>query len=244
MITSRIATATRTAGTAVLAGAAALGLAMSLAIGTAQAAPGAPNPPSGEGTLYGDPEAAAKYWREQSYDDDCVEMAVADVVGQVTGDQPSEHEIVKVAQTTPSSVHDGPIYTKPKKRHHGEGTSFEDEPTLLAHYGVHAVYTDKETAAQAHTPTGMLALEQDLGGGRKVIVAVNAELIWGEPVEDKDSNGQPESNHAVVVTGIDTASGIVHLNDSGVDDGKDEQVSIAVFGKSWDTSDDQMTVTN
>jgi hypothetical protein len=244
MATTRIASATRTAGTAVLAGAAALGLAMSLAVGTAQAAPGAPNPPSGEGTLYGDPQAASKYWREQSYDDDCVEMAVADVVGQLTGHQPSEHEIVKVAQTTPSAVHDGPIYTKPKKRHHGEGTSFADEPTLLAHYGLHGVYTDKETAGKAHTPTGMQALEQDLAGGHKVIAAVNAELIWGDPVADKDSDGQPESNHAVVVTGVDTARGIVHLNDSGLEDGRDEQISIDIFVKSWDSGDDQMTVTS
>ncbi|HWY00078.1 MAG TPA: hypothetical protein VNY55_09435 [Mycobacterium sp.] len=51
-----IATAARTAGAAVLVGATALGLTM----GTAHAAPGAPDPPSGEGTLYGDPAATAR----------------------------------------------------------------------------------------------------------------------------------------------------------------------------------------
>jgi len=90
----------------------------------------------------------------------------------------------------------------------------------------------------------MPALERDLAKGRKVIAAVNAELLWGEPVEDKTSDGQPESNHAVVVTGVDTATGIVHFNDPGSEDGRDEQVPIDVFIRSWASSDDEMTVTN
>jgi Peptidase_C39 like family len=235
-----IATAARTAGVAVLAGAAALGL----ALGTAEAARGMPGPPSGEGTLYGDPAAAAPFWRYQQYDDDCVPMAVADVVGELTGHQPSERAIIKVAQSTPSTVRPGPIYTKPKQRKPGSGTSFEDEPALLAHYGIHAVDTDKESTAKSGVPTGMKALEQDLAKGRKVIAAVNSELIWREPVEDKTSDGEPESNHAVVVTGIDTAAGIVHLNDSGSEDGRDEQVPIDIFVRSWNSSDDEMTVTS
>ena len=239
MIGARIAALARTTGVALLAGAAAL----SLGIGTAQAAPGTPDPPSSEGTLYGDPATAAPYWRYQSYDDDCVEMSVADVVGEITGDQPSEHAIVKLAQSTPSAVHSGPIYTKPGKRHHGEGTSFDDEPVLLKHYGIDSVSTDKDSTATPGEPTGMKALEHDLAKGHKVIVGVNAELVWGQPVEDKDSNGDPESNHAVAVTGVDTKAGVVHLNDPGSEDGQDEQVPIDTFVKSWNTSDDQMTVT-
>jgi hypothetical protein len=234
----RIATVARAAAVAVLTGAAALGL----AVGTAQAAPGIP--PSGAGTLYGDPTAAAPFWRYQQYDDDCVEMAVADVVGELTGQQPSEEEIVKLAQSTPSSVHAGPVYKKPKKHRTGEGTSFDDEPTLLAHYGIRAVSIDKQTGAPTHAPASMKALEQDLAKGRKVIVGVNAEVIWGDPAEDKTSDGQPEANHAVVVTGVDTVAGLVHLNDSGSEQGRNEQVPIDVFARSWDGSDDQMTVTS
>jgi hypothetical protein len=76
-----------------------------------------------------------------------------------------------------------------------------------------------------------------------VIVAVNSELIWREPVEDKTPDGKPESNHAVVVTGVDTTAGIVHLNDSGSEDGRDERVPIDIFTRSWASSDDEMTVT-
>ena len=235
MIVTRTA---RAAGVAALAGAAAL----VLAVGTARATP---NPPRGEGTLYGNPAAAAAFWRYQGYDDDCVEMAVSDVVGELTGKQPSEQAIVKLAQSTPSTVHAGPIYTTPKKRKPGSGgTSFDDEPALLAHYGIHAVSTDKASATKKGAPAGMTALEQDLAKGRRVIVGVNSELIWREPVEDKTPDGQPEADHAVVVTGVDTAAGVVHLNDSGSEQGRDEQAPIDVFAQSWATSDDQMTVTD
>jgi hypothetical protein len=213
------------------------------AAGTAHAVPGTPNPPRGAGTLYGDPAAAAPFWRYQQYDDDCVEASVSDVVAELTGTRPSEQAVIKFAQSTASTVHSGPIYTKPKKRKAGDGTSFDDEPTLLAHYGIRAVSIDKESAAKTGVPTGLQVLERDLSQGRKVIVGVNAEVIWGEPVEDKTPDGQTEANHAVVVTGVDTVAGIVHLNDSGKEDGRDERVPIDIFTRSWDSSDDQMTVT-
>jgi hypothetical protein len=229
----------RTAGAAVLAGAATVGL----ATGPSHAAPGSPGSPQAAGTLYGDPTVAAPFWRFQQYDDDCIEMAVADVVGELTGHEPSEQAIVRVAQSTPSAVHAGPVYTKPKKRKPGSGTSFDDEPALLAHYGIHAVSTDRRNADRTGVPTGMPALERDLAEGRKAIVAVNAELIWREPVEDKTSDGEPEPNHAVVVTGVDTAAGIVHLNDSGIEDGRDERVPIELFTRSWASGKEHMTVT-
>ena len=46
------------------------------------------------GTMYGDPAAAAKWWRHQQYDD-CVLMSTADVVGQMTGKEPSERAIIR-----------------------------------------------------------------------------------------------------------------------------------------------------
>jgi hypothetical protein len=47
----------------------------------------------------------------------------------------------------------------------------------------------------------------------------------------------------VVVTGIDTKAGMVHLNDTGAKAGRDEQVSIATFEQAWDTSNDFAVVT-
>jgi hypothetical protein len=47
-------------------------------------------------------------------------------------------------------------------------------------------------------------------------------------------------DHAVVVTGVNTANGKVQINDGGMPDGKDETVSIARTN-SWATSEDRST---
>jgi hypothetical protein len=61
------------------------------------------------GTMHGDPAAAAKYWRYQQYWDDCTLMSSADVIGETTGVEPSEEDIIDMAQATPSSQGPGPI---------------------------------------------------------------------------------------------------------------------------------------
>ena len=175
-----IATIAKTATFAIAAGAVALGLA-----GPVGAA---------SGTMYGDPAAAAKWWRHQKYDD-CVLMASADVIGQVTGKEPSEAAIITKAQSIPSVVHPGTIYTKPantKNPNSGMGTSFADVPALLAEYKIGAVVTNKKHAAKDGLVAGMEGIEQQLGAGHQVIVSVNAELIWHWPVETKDDDGNPD----------------------------------------------------
>jgi hypothetical protein len=169
------------------------------AAATAHAAPG--------GRMHGNPAAAAPFWRYQQQDLDCGEMAVADVIGQITGNEPSEDEITSVAANIPGASRPGPIYS-PSSR-----TKSADLPVLLAHYGIKSsgVHTDLD------------ALERDLDQGRKVIVGVNNQIIWNE------GGNRGKQNHFVVVTGIDTGAGVVHLNDSGIKAGRDEQVSVAIF---------------
>lgn len=228
---TKIANATRAAVFAAAAGAVALGL----------AAPAG----AASGTLYGDPAAAGQWWRHQKYDD-CVLMASADVIGQMTGKEPSEEAIIKKAQSTPSVAHPGTIYTKPLDTKHpnsGMGTSFADVPTLLAEYGVDAAVTNRSHAAKDGILGGIEGLERQLGTGHRVIVSVNGELIWNVPVETKDETGNPVGDHAVVVTGIDAGYNIVHLNDSGDPKGRDSQIPMALFLKAWDSSNDLMVVT-
>ncbi|OBG22814.1 hypothetical protein [Mycobacterium sp. 852002-51057_SCH5723018] len=233
MKTINVATVAKSAALAVVAGA--LG---AVALGVA----GPANATSV--TMYGDPVAAAQTWQPQQYDD-CVLMASADVVGQLTGELPSEEAVIAKAHTTPSVAHPGPIYTKPTGHEdpNSGGTSMEDVPTLLARYEVSAVLIDNDDASAKGMTAGMAGLERALGGGHKVIVSVNGELIWQQPVEAKDQNGNPVSDHAVVVTGVDTANHIVHLNDSGTSEGRDEQIPMGLFVRAWDTSNDLMVVT-
>ncbi|BBX95608.1 C39 family peptidase [Mycobacterium lacus] len=231
MKTIKIATLAKTAVFAAVAGAVALGLA-----GPAGAA---------AGTMHGDPAAAAQWWRHQKYDD-CVIMASADVIGQMTGKEPSERAIIKKAQSTPSAIHPGSIYIKPADTtnpNSGMGTMFADVPTLLKQYNIDAVISNKDHAAETGVPAGIEGVEALLDGGHAVIVSVNAEMIWGEPIESKDDDGNPVSDHAVVVTGVDTANNVVHLNDSGNPEGRDEQIPMELFMKAWETSHELVVTT-
>jgi len=203
-----IPSATRTAGVTTLLVAAAIGLA-----GVARA----------DGQMYGDPEAAAPYWRYQ-HQQDCGLMAVADVVGQLTGREPSQIGMELRGVFTKSESHRGDVY-------HFDGTSPQDMVLLLQKHGIESDLT---------TGNSMGTLEQDLAGGHKVIAALNAETIWNYPAGDGD---RTTPDHAVVVTGVDTGANIVHVNDSGTPDGRNEQIPMATFSQAWRTSDDLLIVT-
>ncbi len=170
--------------------------------------------------MYGDPVAARPYWQRQRTSD-CGELAVADVVGELTGSEPTEVDVTSLAVSTPSATGPGTVWG------HDGNTNIRNLPVLLAHYGIHA--------DNVKTTTG--ALEQALGAGRKAIVLVNAETIWNRPGQRKSAN------HFVVVTGIDAKSGVVHLNDSGVVNGGDEQVPVAAFEQAWATYHDSAVLT-
>jgi Peptidase_C39 like family len=218
-LNTKVVAAGRTARLAALLGAGAAVL-VGFA-GAAHAAPGAAPPDSNHaGGMYGNPAAATPYWRHQT-SSDCGEMSAADVVGQVTGDEPTEQQITTMAENTPSTVHSGSIWAP------GKYTSNGDLTVLLARYGIRAVATQ----------SSIQALKQDLADGQKVIVGLNDETIWDKPGD------RTSEDHFVVVTGVDTRAGVVHLNDSGIPNGRDEQVSMATFETAWATSHNFIVVT-
>jgi Peptidase_C39 like family len=203
-----IPSVTRTAGLATLLVASAIGLA-----GVARA----------DGQMYGDPQAAAPYWRYQ-HQQDCGLMAVADVIGQLNGREPSQIGMELRGIFTKSESHRGDVY-------HFDGTSPQDMVLLLQKHGIQSDLT---------TGNSMGTLEQDLAGGHKVIAALNAETIWNYPAGNGD---RTTPDHAVVVTGVDTGANVVHVNDSGTPDGRNEQIPMATFSQAWTTSDDLLIVT-
>ena len=176
-----------------------------------------------DGQMYGDPGAAAPYWRYQ-HQQDCGLMAVADVVGQLTGREPSQIGMEMRGIFTKSESHRGDVY-------HFDGTSPQDMVLLLQKHGIESDLT---------TGNSIGTLEQDLAGGHKVIAALNAETIWNYPPGNGD---RTRPDHAVVVTGVDTGTNIVHLNDSGTPNGRNEQIPMATFSQAWTTSDDLLIVT-
>jgi hypothetical protein len=186
--------------------------------------------------VFGDPEAAAKFWVQQSTEDTCGLASVADVVGEVTGTAPTEQQVITLAQNTPSVIRDGPVYLPTGDPGHDTekgGIDAADTVVLLDHYGIKSrmtwdKYPDEVTLS---------ALEQDLGGHRKVIAWVNGGTIL-------DTNDQRKTaDHLLVVTGIDTIDETVHLNDPYADHGN-TKVSIARFMTAWKTGQQTMIVTS
>jgi hypothetical protein len=235
---ARIAVTTRTTalatfvGLAALSGTAGAGL---LLAGPAVAAPVPAVEPSNTG-MYGDPAKASRYWAPQSYDD-CVLMSVADVVGQVTGKLPSEQEIIQVAERTPSQSHPGSIYVRPANpddEDAGMGTDGGDIEVLLAHYGIHV----DSSRDGVRGSDALDSLKTALAQRHAVMVGVYADTIWSGTEPDGEGG-----DHMLVVTGIDAKNGVVHLNDSGTEDGRDEQVPLARFMKAWKGADFAMVVT-
>lgn len=202
-------------------------------IAVCSAAPAQAFPVSG--AVYGDPFVAAQYWQQQTLSDSCVLLTVADVVGQLTGDLPTEKEMLAIAGRTKSEAHDGYIFLTDDEYW---GTSYRDVPVLLRHFGIKAVKTDTNLQDQVHVATGMAALAQYLAEGERVIVGLNGETIWNS---DGDRS---EAAHAVVVTGIDLTRGVVHTNDPWLSTGRDQKVSLATFEQAWRTGEYIMIVTD
>jgi hypothetical protein len=191
--------------------------------------------------MLGDPGGASKFWGRQ-HGDDCTLMAVADVVGELTGSKPAESEVLALAAALPNDRHSGPIYTAAEAgsttlSRRGQLPGLPDLPVLLAHFGLETVATDDTVAAGGGPPTGMPGLEAALRAGKKVIVSINGETIWGQPGD------HTLHDHAVVVTGTDSAAGIVHVNDSAIPSlGPDSQISVATFETAWKTSNHAMLI--
>lgn len=200
-------------------GAAAVAAVVIGSAGATEAAPQVPAPHA-EARMHGDPAAAAAYWHYQQQHLDCGEMAVADVVGEISGHSPTEDEVTGAAANIASVAHPGPIYN-------GGKTSNRDLPVLLDHYGI---------ASDIDHPN-LATLTQRLDEGRKVIVGLNDKVLWNT------RGNRTRENHFVVVTGIDTRANVVHMNDSGIAAGRDEQVPMATFETAWAASNNFAVVT-
>jgi hypothetical protein len=251
VFTSRIATAARNAAISAVVGVAFLVAACGSApsappaasptttpAGTSAGTSGSPPPasPAAANGVLGNPVAAAKYWRAQSLEDNCGLMSVADVVGEITGNQPTEEQMITLAENTPSGTNPGPIYAPrndPSHTNGNGGTEAADLVVLLDHFGVKSLMTYSAHPEQ----TGMPALQQYLTDNRKVIAWVNSAVVWNT------ADQRTKADHFLVVTGIDTGKQIIDLNDPGADH-SDEQVPIAAFMTAWQTGEETIVVTN
>ena len=112
-----------------------------------------------------------------------------------------------------------------------EGLYMEDIQTLLDASGVPC-----ETVTSSMDD---LAARLDSGCG--VIAAVDSGELWGDSVDAAGEDNMPD--HALVVTEIDTNTGMVTLEDPGIPDGNGVQVPISQFEDAWADSGFQMVAT-
>ncbi len=196
-----------------------------------------PEPADG---VYGDPEAATRYWAEQT-EGDCGLMATRLVIGELTGSAPTEREIIDLAADTASECSPGePVYDEsidPADGGVGHGTCTTDLLLLLDRFDIDADYTNDDVAADGGLDTGMDALLGYLNDGRQAIVCVNSRVIW-----DTDGD-RTNCGHLITVAAVDVPNDIVYLGDSGGEDTRGEQVSMDVFEQAWSTGDHELLVT-
>jgi hypothetical protein len=133
------------------------------------------------GTVHGDAEAGSQNWSMQQYDNDCGLMSLAHLIGLLTGDTPSEEDIIAQAADVPSVIHDGPVYVKPDGSAHSDGLVPNDAVPLAERYGVNVVFTWDEDADETGWATGMTALKRYLDSSGAAIAGVDADILGTYP---------------------------------------------------------------
>ena len=217
-----VAAAARTAGLAVVIAAGAAASVLGIAA-VADAAPGSPSP-----TLVIEPEMRRPRCRRAVLAPTARYRLRGDGGGRCgrRGHRPRAHRAADHRHGAKHPEHGapGPVW------HPGGPTDNRDLPALLARRTPEFTRPRRSALPErARAGAGQRAR-----GGRRGERRNPLERAWqprsGRPLRDS--------------TGIDTKAGVVHLNDSGNNAGRDEQVSLASLENSWATSHNFVVITN
>ena len=163
-----------------------------------------------DGQLVGDPAGDAEHWFEQSANGYCVPSSIAQIVAEYSGTHYAD-ESAFVARA--NALH---LFTYGPDGAPSMGIDGAQE--LLEDAGVPA---DIEIGIGVDTLVGYLA------EGRRVMLAVDSDEIW------YGREDEAAVDHAVVLTGIDTARGVAILSDPGTPDGNMLEVPLDVLADAW-----------
>ena len=192
--------------------------------------------------IHGNPEANKQYLHQQGQCPTCVLMAVASVVGQLTGTIPGKEEIIMRATTTPSDTTKGEMIYQPggtgdNGKHYG--ASYVDAVKLLDSYGIDAVES-QYTKNQGQR--ALRELNAALDDHASVIVSIHAQSLYnglsrrflGRDLTPQEP-GFKSGNHAISVTGVDENRQLVFVNDSNLPTGA-YPIPLDLFLDVWKTS--------
>lgn len=180
-----------------------------------------PTLPPADG-VYGTPDAFEETWFDQGADGLCGPSAVTQIVNQFTGLDVTDPQYMsdrasELGLWGPEGPSGGMLTT--------------DLVTLMNDQGV-----------PCHMESSSLEdLQSKLSDGYGVVATIDSGVVWG--TDGADEIAIPD--HAVVVAGIDTVNNTVILSDTGnPDGGNQETVPLDTFMKAWDSSLDQMIVSD
>jgi hypothetical protein len=180
--------------------------------------------------VIGNPEGQGRYWTYMGTESGfCGPESVSMVLSEF-GIQANEDEIAELAissgDATGSVADSGPGEL-------GYGMTAPQMAEMLDRLGVPAMAT-----------TGTYGdLVQALENGRDVILSIDANLIWHNDPESQMEGENKTESHAVVLTGIDPATGMAYLNDPGTPDGRMEAVPLNELMAAWQNGGNAMVVT-
>lgn len=180
-----------------------------------------------EAKVIGTPDEDAAAWDgQQSYPDTCAVRCQEYVLEQFTGQEFDEDALVEEARANGWYAEGG-------------GTSPRDIGNLLEVHGVSV--THYENAASYD-------LASELAQGHKVMISVDSSELWNDSMGDKVSDfaGVDGSDHAVVVSGIDTTdpdNPQVIVSDPGTGQA-DARYPMDQFLDAWDDGGNYMVATD
>lgn len=187
-------------------------------------------------------------------------MLVADagIIGQLTGDLPTEQYMITLAKKNTTSVSNPPrkMYLGTQAETKFAGLTIVDGVALLKQFGIDGTYTTYKTVPRGGGQTRQEAAQVKAADGNRALTALSAALAAGKAAMvdvDADSivkaaNGQvsdtiaTETNHMVVVTGVDIKAGLVYLNDGNLSKGS-VGIPMKAFMDSWGGADNFGLVT-
>lgn len=200
-------------------------------------------PPAAGDTQFGNYAANLPYWIPQGNKNSCSLMAIAGLVGQLTGSMPTEQDILDLARSTPSDVYaDQTIFVRDGKGEFpGEhwGTNNVDAVKMLNLYDLNA---DMTTYTKGQGLLALNDLETALKDGQGVMVSVHNNTLYNGYLRKYlgydafKLSGIQQGNHAVIVLAVDLDKNTVYLNDSAPSEGQGLAVPLDTFMRSWEAS--------
>jgi uncharacterized protein YvpB len=170
----------------------------------------------GYAVLYGEPNLDAELWHQQVYPDTCAVVSQEFILESYIDQDFSEEELANEAMSKG--------YYKP-----GFGTYPDQVGSLLEDYGIEIERSDGHTIED---------IADRLSKDQKIIVSVDSNELYAPSDEEqlKDLLYIPQANHAVMVTGYDSSTQTVYLNDPDHPEGAGIKVGLEDFENAWDDS--------